>query len=127
MREQIYKKVNKKYIPITPIDGWDDDNVFKETGVYLVDVDVTKSMEECVLKLYNNIELEREFDGVQLVTKEKLQEIIQTFINDKIGEKTIFGYKCETIILPESVEYIVDKLFDLINNKNLNEENNKSF
>jgi len=120
MREQIYKKVNKKYIPITPIDGWDDDNVFKETGVYLVDVDVSKTMEECVLKLYNTTDLEREYDGVQLVTKEELQEIIQTFINDRIGEKTVFGYKCETIILPENLEYIVDKLFDLVNYKIIN-------
>lgn len=126
MFEQIYKKVGKKYVPITPVDGWDDNKVFKETGIYLVDVDVNKTMEECVLKLYNNVELEREYDGVQLVTKEELQNIIQTYIIDGFGEQTVFGYKCNTIILPENVDYIVDKLYELIN-KDVNEKDNKSF
>ena len=117
MCTQIFKKVNKKYIPITPIDGWDDNAVFKENGVYLVDIDVNKKMEECVLKMYDVIDLEREYDEVQLVTKEKLQEIINTFVIEGVGEQTVFGYKCSTIILPENVDYIVNKLYDLINYK----------
>lgn len=127
MFEQIYKKVGKKYIPITPVDGWDDNKVFKETGIYLVDVDVGKTMEECVLKLYDNVELEREYDGVQLVTKEELQNIIQTYVIEGVGEQTVFGYKCNTMILPESAEYIVEKLYELINNKKVNEKDDKSF
>lgn len=119
MFEQIYKKVGKKYVPITPVDGWDDNKVFKEMGIYLVDVDVNKTMEECVLKLYNNVELEREYDGLELVTKDELQNIIQTYIIDGFGEQTVFGCQCNTIVLPESVEYIVDKLYELINNKDV--------
>lgn len=127
MNNQVYKKVGKKYIPFTPTDGWDDNVVFKENGIYLVDVNVNKTMEECVLKLYDVVELEREYDGTQLVTKEKLQEIINTFVIDGVGEQTVFGYQCNTIILPENADYIIDKLFELINNKIINEKDNKGF
>ena len=49
--QQVFYKKDKKYIPVTPTDGWCDEIVFPKPGIYISDVDTTKTMKECVLKL----------------------------------------------------------------------------
>ena len=114
--EQIYYKNNKKYIPTTPIDGWSDDIVMTEPGIYLVDVDTTKTMKECVLKPYSIDSLKQSFNSrnEQITTREELTEIIRSYVVEGI-EEDIRGQKYKTIVLEEDVDKIVDVFLKCFN------------
>ena len=77
--QQIYLKKDKRYIPYTPTNGWDDDEVFSNgNGIYLIKINPELTMERCVIKLYDTKELNEIYKNKIVVTKEQLKTIIES-------------------------------------------------
>ena len=119
INQQVFmkKKSEMYYKPITPIDGWNDD-VIKEPGVYLIDIDTNRTSDQCVLKLYDIDQLSKQFENYE-VTKEELQPIIQSFvIEGTYINKNMGGFETsKTVVLQEDVEKLVDLFYDVLNGK----------